>query len=507
MTTSRRTFLRGASGALALGLSGTARAGGGLVERTVPGSTTHFKVLEVFFAGGLSHRETLWVERPDEAPVVRRIGTLDPRTHPLLTTGAPPDWTAWLPSVGAHLGAEYRQGSAGGKEVHLGPCAEPLVRPNATGTRIADRLRVIATGHDLDVHGAAQEFMLQGSTAFSAEDRAAGVGAAIARHTGKRSYIFYASRLFDPAYAAAMAAVSGRHGTAPTQIPCDDPSFIDGLVGDPRIGPRDALSGHYTDLYEGGLVFAHPAAAGRRARSVAFDRYAEGQRTTFEGGSLASAITELTVSAGTTLWDNPTRRALKASIGILAANASSYCCVVDGGVAGDTFGGFSHYDSHGEDSFDMHAANVTGNVLNVLRTLREENDAGRLKLDETLVVLNTEFGRSFWKPTGSHHCWRGFAVALLGGPIPFGARGLVGALTFTREDDGLTHEVDNPAPATGGLLGPAPVSSTDLRAAVLQAAGIHPFQPDVYRQAEAGVPEGLSDDDAADRLATHLFGL
>jgi hypothetical protein len=379
MNTSRRNFLRGATGALALGAAGTARAAGGLIDRPVPGTTTPYKVLEIFFAGGLSHRETLWVERPAPA-------------------GAPADWLGWLPARGAHEGTSYKLGRAGGRDIHLGPCAEPLVRPLAAGGRLKDRLRVIATGHEINGHPPAQDLMQQGAPSSTSRDRASGVGAAIARHTSLPSYVFYNSRLTDPAVSAQSAAASGRHGehNSPRLIPYDNPEIVS-LLGAPRDPERDALGSYYGRHYESGLTFA----SGQRARSVSLDRYLRSRQLALAGPEFALALSALTASSGETLWDNGTRRALLTSISLLDAGLSSYCGVMDGGVVGDD-STFSQYDSH-DIPLDQLAAVTTANVLNVLRTLREAVDAGTLDLDTTLVVLNTEFGRSFSQGVGSHH--------------------------------------------------------------------------------------------------------
>lgn len=506
MTASRRGFLSGAASALALAATTRAVAAGGLTDRTVPGTGTNFKILEIFFAGGLSHRETWWVERPDERPVVRRLDALNPVTNPILRpVGAPADWTAWLPTMGAYTAAAHQVGTAGSRAIHLGPAGSPLV----AGSSLLPRLRVVATGHDRAVHEIGQAYMLQGQPSSTARGRASGAGAAIARHSGLPSFVFYNSGMADSRSSAFAAAEFGEHGAEnePRLIPYDNPDIV-ALLGGARDPARDALSELYDADYVSGLTFRNPAAPafGLRARSMALDRYLASIGAAFNGPALAAALGQLSATTGNTLWDNGTRRAIKASVELLAAGLSRYCCVTDAAVVGDDFGGFSNYDSHNVVSFDDHAAYTTGNVLNVLRTLREEIDAGRLDLSDTLVVFNSEFGRSFWEATGSHHCWRGFAVALLGGPIPPGAGGVVGDLPFTPGDDGESRETENPCDATGGLYD-GPVTGTDLRAAVLQAAGIHPLQVGVFEQSETNTDPSLSRDAAADALAAHLFGV
>lgn len=507
MKLTRRRLLGGTIASTTLAAAGgplVSWAANGLTERSVPGTGAPFRVLEIFLAGGLSHRETLWVEQPDEAPVQRRLAALNPSTNPILAApGAPSDWTRWLTGPGAYQGAGYRVGRSASGDVHLGPCGEPLVRQLSNGSRLIDRLRVIAAGHDLEPHEEAQELMMQGAPAITDGSRASGVGAAIGRQTGLPSYVFYTQRLADVAGSALYAAASGAHGIewAPVLIPYDDPTFVANLQA-PRVPSRDALTSYYADEYRKRLVFQ----SGPRARSRGFDRYVDSLAGAHNSPAFANALSQLTTSTGSTLWDNGTRRALKASIEVMNAGLSRYCCVVDGGYVGNDFGGFSSYDAHAAASLDVHAATNTGNLLNVLRTVHEEVDAGRLDLNNTLVVFSTEFGRTF-SSAGSDHGYRGFSVAMLGGPIPPGAGDVVGDLPFTSADDGLAVERANPALANGAVDPSRPISATDLRAGVLLAAGIHPFQADVYKVSEAHVPLSLSRDAAADALGRHLFGV
>ncbi len=512
MAISRRTLLRGGAGVLAAAAASRlphSWAANGLTDRTVPGRGTAYNVLEIFFAGALSHRETLWVERPDEAPVLRRIAQLTPVGNPILDpSGAPADWRAWLPAPAAYQGNSHQLGSTATGAVHLGPCGEALVRPLSAGGKLADRLRVIATGHDFDVHEQAQEYMFQGAPFGS--DRGAGTAAVIARHSGTPSFVFTHSQMNDARSSARAAAASGRHGpgSKPFVIEYDNPSGV-GRLGAARSATRDALSSFYRNDYDTALTFANRAGlTDPRARSTAFDAYDAALGGAQASPRFVSAMSRLTASSGNSLWDNGTRRAIHASVDLLAGGQSRYCCVVDAGYVGDSFGGFSRYDSHSVTDMDVHAAVHTGNALNVLRTLYEEVDAGNLDLSTTLVVLNTEFGRTFSGSqslgNGSHHCYRGFAVAMLGGPINTAT--LVGDLPFTSADDAGPFERDNPALATGGLLSGKPVSGTDLRAAVLMAAGVHPIQPDVFDQSETSAPTAPTREAAADQLATHIFG-
>lgn len=499
MSVSRRLLLQGAGSALALAATRRARAANGLINRNVPGAGA-FKILEIHFAGGLNHRETFWVERPDEAPVKRALHNFDPTTNATVNpSGAPATWTSWVAGMNAYETNGYKVGtSSGGTTIHLGPCGRPMVTSSvAIGAPLLSRMRVVATGETNPAHAVAQSWMLQGQPLNSA--RASGIGAAVMRQTSLPSFVFFNSNSGLSQTAANAAMATGFHGgsNAPYLVPFDNPAIVS-LLADPRVPQRDALSKLYDDRYEEGLTFADPAGGGR-ARSVALDRYLASIGGAFNGAALSASLGALSASSANVIWDNGTRRAIKASASLLASGLSAYCCVCDPGLS-------KGYDLHSSavNGNTEHAALNTSNVLNVLRTIREEVDAGTIDLDETLVVLSTEFGREYLNVDGSEHGYHGFAVALLGGPIEAGAGGVVGDLPFTPADDGNAGEASPPAYAAGGVDGTS-VGPTDLRAAIALAAGIHPFQNEVYQVSEAHVGP-LSADQAADALASHIFG-
>jgi hypothetical protein len=321
------------------------------------------------------------------------------------------------------------------------------------------------------------------------------------RQTALPSFVFLHTGNGLSKSVAEAAMATGFHGSvnAPYLVPFDNPELVD-LLAAPRVPERDTLSKLYIDRYEEGLTFDDPAGGGR-ARSVALDRYLASIGGAFDGATLAAALGQLSASSLDVIWDNGTRRAIRAATSLLAADLSAYCCVCDPGLG-------KGYDLHSGNvnGNTEHAEHNTANVLNVLRTLREEVDAGVLDLDGTLVVLSTEFGRQYTNSDGSEHCPKGFAVALLGGPIAAGSGGVVGDLEFTAADDASANELGDPAMATGGLDGTS-VGPTDLRAAILLAAGIHPFQNHVFQRSEAHVDQAWSDDQAADQLAAHIFGV
>ena len=87
---------------------------------------------------------------------------------------------------------------------------------------------------------------------------------------------------------------------------------------------------------------------------------------------------------------------------------------------------------------------------------------GQVNLDETMIVINSEFGRSVGlDPNGGRDHWpSGYVATIIGGPVR--STGVGGALAL-----------DGRPPVISGRR--ATFTPTDLRGAVLLAAGIDPF--------------------------------
>ena len=91
----------------------------------------------------------------------------------------------------------------------------------------------------------------------------------------------------------------------------------------------------------------------------------------------------------------------------------------------------------------------------------------QLSLDDAIILINSEFGRSIDKdPGGGRNHWPdGYVATVIGGPVR--ARGIAGALDL----GGM------PATVPGAS---ATFTPTDLRGAMLLAAGIDPFAPENF---------------------------
>ncbi len=132
--------------------------------------------------------------------------------------------------------------------------------------------------------------------------------------------------------------------------------------------------------------------------------------------------------------------------------------MVDTGlVEADGGGG---YDTHFDHPFPQ-ARNTRYMLEQVASQINEpdENDPNKVHLDDTMVVVSTEFGRTPFRQEGgdgtNHHPY-GYVNLIIGGPIGPGQAGVVGG-------------IGNDGRATDW------VTPSELRAALLAACGIYPF--------------------------------
>jgi hypothetical protein len=328
----------------------------------------------------------------------------------------------------------------------------------------------------------------------------AGKGAAIQRHESDRllangqplrptpfSYVLAPENMGFLSDSTAAAMAIGRHpGYAqPMMITLNDPAFADLLGRGHMVQGADELIAFYRNRYGDHLRFQ---GAGDIIRSAGFASYDTAVNFVLNAAALMPILNSSLLTVPTTKdcappWAPPfnehpnrTRTALNVATVLLTAGDARYVCVFDGGVSG---GG---YDTHGTD----HLGATTSNVFNLCSALAAQiqnpsdpPNPNKLNLDDTMIVINTEFGR---QPTvagagGREHWPFGYAQILIGGPAngppPPPASGLsrqpaiAGALDSS---GGGADAVDE----TGA--GPfSPFSPTDVHAAVLLAAGVNPL--------------------------------
>ena len=140
--------------------------------------------------------------------------------------------------------------------------------------------------------------------------------------------------------------------------------------------------------------------------------------------------------------------------------------------------GSGGYDTHTDNSHDQ-ARNFHHLLKNLSAIVNQpgEDDPTKLDLDRTLIILNTEFGRTPWEQDGgsgrNHHPY-GYVTAFIGGPITAAQRGIYGAIG----PDGTAQTYVTPG---------------DNRAAAMLALGVWPFSQESLAVAdihEAGTELG-----------------
>ena len=164
-----------------------------------------------------------------------------------------------------------------------------------------------------------------------------------------------------------------------------------------------------------------------------------------------------------------------------------YVCVVDGGlIPASGGGGYDTHNSHVMDS-SRNLKNLWSNLSNIINE-PDENDPTKLNLDETLICINTEFGRTPGPQNGdgrNHHPYA-YATLMFGGPVGVEQQGLVGSIG----PDGFSQDAMGPAGS---------------RAAILSALGIYPFAPECY--AVSDIYGASSELDAALYLNETVLGV
>jgi hypothetical protein len=200
---------------------------------------------------------------------------------------------------------------------------------------------------------------------------------------------------------------------------------------------------------------------------------------------LAPIVGDLCSSGATT---NIPEQSLKLAAHLLtrAEEPARYVCVVDSGLTVASGGG--GYDTHTDQTHI-----TVRNFTNLMRSLAQvvngpnESDPTRISLDKTLIILNTEFGRSPGLQEGAggrNHHPAGYVTAFLGGPVP--GRTIFGA-------------IDADAQATRF------VTPAENRMGALLALGIWPYDNDAFVVADHADP--TTEEDGAALTTANVLGV
>lgn len=502
---SRRDFLRtlGGLGLLAaLGGTGAPRPARAepwgewprhLRRPLVPEERQAKNVLELFLFGGISPWETFYVvEEPEygrhtgemwwtfqDGPesvseVFRRC---EPRA-PLLTPFAR---------------------DANGAMVQLGPFVHPLRRRRD----ITDRLRLHVVQHDQMPHETAIPLALTGFRLGS--PKSSGVGTAVQRYMlGKAGrptaepfayFIRPQGRVLSTRFHQGAAAGLHPSYAQPLVLQvAEGEEFVEGLrrkgLGT-HASSSDDLLAYYSDEARRRLSWKGTAPV----RARALDEHLFASQMLRRSNELVTVFDPaLFRPEPVASCERPPRNSepllqLRLAVHLLTRPGSEvrHVTVVDQGLA-------PPFDNVGYDTHQDHVRDFGPNLLHTLEVLTSlvnrpgEKDPHKLDLEDTLVVVNTEFGRSPGPQggTGRNHHPDAYVTLMFGGPVGPGQRGIVGAIG----PDGRARNALRPV---------------ETRAATLAALGIWPFTPEGYALGDVVGGEG-GEERAARRLTETVLG-
>ncbi len=496
----RRTFLTLAGGAGAavmvgpwIGRSSAATFGvfpTGTGSVQLPDGQRANKVLEVFLYGGLSPWETLYY--------VRDYGTASDPQYPNSQYYALSQTQA-LTQCGNVDQARPFANDANTAMVELGPFAHRL----HARTDVTARMRLVVQRHNLEPHEAAVPMALTGRPV--GQPNAAGLGAHVQRaridsgaspgRASPHSYVFATGGISSDNVAAAAAAGTHPGSARPLLIKTDNASRFTNLLSRTTVGAgrpaHDALVGAYLDQYNSRLTFP-----GRgRVRSARTDDFTAAFNTVKSSEAIKGVltpdlfVTRSSTSCGVSDQSLPLM-GLTAAVKLLTntGEPASYVCVSDTGLYEASGGG--GYDTHTDNAVDtaVNFDNMLQALLGMINTPGETNPA-KISLDDTLVILNTEFGRTPGRQgaNGRNHHPRGYVTAFIGGPVTTAFKGVSGAI-------GRNGEA-----SPSGFASPS-----ENRMAALLALGVWPFAPEGFNVADS--PGATNELDAAQKAMTKFLG-
>jgi hypothetical protein len=391
------------------------------------------RILEVFLYGGLSPWETLYL--------VRGYGQPGDPLYPNQQYYTYASSNASMTSTCGGVEATSRVFAKDALmvDVEIGPFAWRLW----DRSDITDRMRIVVQKHNLEPHEAAVPQALTGRPV--GQPTAAGLGAHVQRarldsgatpnRASPHSYVFATGGISSDNVAAAAAPGAHPGAARPLLIKTDNASGFTQLLSRSTVGAgraqNDALVKAYVDQYQARLTWPGQG----RVRSARTDDLVVAFQNTTQVDAIHNVLADSLFATRSGAACGSTRSRNIPSIGLNAARAllthptepASYVCVSDTGL----------YEASGGGGYDTHTNNARDtatNFDNVLQSLLGminapgENDATKISLEDTLIILNTEFGRTPTPQSGTgrnHHPY-GYVTAFIGGPTVKGITGAIG---------------------------------------------------------------------------------
>lgn len=472
----RRRFLTGTAAAVGAMMAGNARGAAwgesdGIVAPLAKGTRAE-RVLEVFAVGGMALWEGFYT--------VPEFGHPDDPDHPSeqwhLFADQHQSWFGDACGIREEDWVTPFALDANNVQVNLGPLCQALKsRPD-----ILARTRMMVQRHDLLPHPTAAPLAQTGL--FQGSDRMAGMGAHVGRYFSERdtsgsvlpyAYVLYPEFHHPPDPWLSLRSV-GRHPSAnrPLDIRVgQDDQFLEALeraeVGS-RTAAFDALLEHYSDS-----AWDRYSVGRDRVRSHSLGDYSFASKALSNAPalreilepSLFELLTDQEVCSRGNLTSS-TITGLKLAAHLLnhPSGSARHVTWIDIGISSNFIG--PDYDSH--DEHLLVASHSVTHLLDVLVSIINEpgeNDPSKVNLDDTMVVINSEFGRTPTRqedrPNGTNHWPYGYVNLFIGGPI-------------TEDQAGVAGAIGPDARATDYIT---PLES---RAGLLAAMGIHPFSEESF---------------------------
>ena len=467
------------------------------------------RVLEIVLYGGLSPWETFWVGSGGNDTFTNHDSGMDVNVN-MRGAGDIVRNFNWCNAMedGDHV--KFFAKDESNQDVYWGPATQPL-----WDDAIMDSARMITFGHDKNVHELAMPLALTGLP--FGNPRAAGLGAAISKayrenpacdnDTRPYSYALFPSDVGEFRTIVSSILATGSHGgvNRPVELTVGPEGLGDlFLNAEPDTEVRDALQ-MIRLQYEKRLRWQ--GGANQAVRSPQFNDY-EASALTLEN---ASALHELlggdtlVASWGESCEQNPvetdwnlTARSLEVAADLLDPSQGNarYVGVFDAGFPDYKYGG-APYDTHPGAGNGQHIPFTMGNLYNCLSNLRRLIDTGAINLNDTMVVLTTEMGRTpnlIGAQQGRNHWTQATVQVLLGCNGP---RGIVGAI------DPETSKAH--APVEGSAK---PFKAAHARAAILMAAGVNPVTHNTFSLGDLQGPLSAGTDPAmSDLIGSRILGV
>jgi hypothetical protein len=389
-----------------------------------------------------------------------------------------------------------------GRTIFLGPYLKPLrERPD-----ILNRMRIVVNRHTLAPHEAAIPFAASGR--LLGNPSLAGLGTHVGRyfvdrdvnveHPAPFAYGFATGSNFIPNDGILALVAQGLHpGQArPLLVKVDNAARLSTLLSRAKVGSMDeraqydALMNLYFEQYAARLK---PTSAVEALRASKFQEMLQGAVIASRANEIEEVLTPdlFTRIDGTACGQanqnpgNIPEMSMKLAVHLLnhPTQPAKFATVVDVGIRQADGGG--GYDTHSE-STNTQARNLNNFFNALLPRIKkpeesEEEAAGKIDLDKTMVVMNMEFGRSPVRQgtsgTGRNHWPSGYVQIYFGGPIGPDQKGVYGQI----EESGVAKIYTTPA---------------ENRIATMLAMGIWPFDPTAYSSSDV---QGQNEEGAAAR--------